>query len=361
MGTDTTPTSAERRLPPIVRAPVPVLLDTSSTAAPTSLRAPVLADLLPAAVVRLATTQHGLLTSSQLAMCGVSVAVAKRRVLTGRWRRPTRGVYDVASSSPLQLRPDARHRRAAALALLAFGGRATAVGFSALACHGVWGLPVHSPEVTCGSARSDRDGLRCREVSLTRSPVQVGAFRCAHPVDALAQALPRCSPRTALGMLDSALHRQVVTEEEVAEVRALLVGRRGAAGLAVVWALVDGRRESPLESWAYYDLDAAGLRPTDIQVRIVDASGVLVARGDIGFRLPDGSWLIVELNGREYHGVAVRDDTRRNAVVATERARVLDYWAEHLGVGGTMVRQVRDVLDRAGAWSAPVSERRRAG
>lgn len=181
----------------------------------------------------------------------------------------------------------------------------------------------------------------------------LGDLLAAHPIDALAQCVPRCDPRTALGLLDSALHRRVISEADLPRIRELVARRRGAPGLTPIWVVVDGRRASPPESWAWYDLTAAGYRPTDIQVVLRDGAGDVLSRGDIGFRLPDGTWLLLEINGHEYHDDVVRDAIRRNGVVGVGGARMLDYWSNHLGPTGLMLRQVAATLRTHGVGPDP--------
>ena len=158
--------------------------------------------------------------------------------------------------------------------------------------------------------------------------------------------------------MDSALHRGVITLDDLATLKARLRGRRGARRLTDIWPLVDSRRESPLESWACFDLHTAGLVPTDIQVTFTDEAGRVLARADIGFELEDGSWHLVELDGRDYHLRPAADDLRDNALVLavarSHRATVVRYRSEHLGSRGRLVRETREAL--AGrTWTRPAN------
>lgn len=242
------------------------------------------------------------------------------------------------------------------IALLAFGPRAIAIGPSALALHGVQGLPpAMSPEVTVpgGGPRRDRGGVRCRECIGSETVVSPDGFRTIDPIVALAQTLVQLAPREALGVLDSALHLQLLRGEDLTQVRRLTHRLRGPSRhrlpeLEAVWELADRRRASPLESWAYWDLVAAGLQPTEIQVEIRDSQRRLVARGDIGFLRRDGTWLLIELQGRRNHvdADAVIDDGERRDDVMLEEHTVLEFWAIHLGAHGRMVRRVAQHLER---------------
>lgn len=111
---------------------------------------------------------------------------------------------------------------------------------------------------------------------------------------------------------------------------------------------------APAESWAYADLHAAGLPPTDVQVVFRDGSSGVVARADIGFELDDGSWYLIEIDGREHHPLwaRARDDDRDNRLVTAAltsgtRASVVRRRTSALGYRGVMVREASEVPDRA--------------
>ena len=79
------------------------------------------------------------------------------------------------------------------------------------------------------------------------------------------------------------------------------LGRRGATRCA---GLVGPRR--PSRGVAAGDVRAAAVRrrrvpPDELQVEIRDDDGRFLGRGDLGWRLGDGRWLIAEIDGREFH------------------------------------------------------------
>lgn len=299
-----------------------------------------------------AMRQCGLLSIDQLTAGGITRAVAARRVRAGRWGRPTRGVYEVGAYRPIDLPPHLRNLRSAHLGPLTFGSRAIAVSYSALTLYDVWGVPVGSPPQIAlpgASNRLNRNGIECRQFSAGSEILTIDGVRVVSAVRALAQAIVQVPARTALGLLDSALQRGVIHPEQVADVRLLVAHRRGAAGTARIWDLIDARRESPIESWAYFDLVGGGLIPTDIQVTVRDGAGRVVGRADIGYRMDDGTWLFVELDGVDYHPLerVFRDTRRDNGLLLAAGARTLRYGAADLGPAGRMVREVAMALGRA--------------
>ncbi|MDZ8201514.1 hypothetical protein RZO50_08300 [Microbacterium sp. SSW1-59] len=109
---------------------------------------------------------------------------------------------------------------------------------------------------------------------------------CVHVVDALAHAV-RCQPaRHAVATLDSALHRGLVGEAEIAEIFASLPSK-----YRIVRALLDHRAESGTETLMRLMVRAAGAT-YDLQV-VIDGVG----RVDI---LVDG-WLVIECDSEEFH------------------------------------------------------------
>lgn len=264
--------------------------------------------------------------------------------------RPTCGVLDVGQTPVSELDLASRARRAVVLALLAYGPRAVAVGPSALVLHGVWGIPPETaPTIALPGrcSRRPRDGIRVRRFGVDERIVDVDGFRTVEPVLALAQSVVEMSPRAALAVLDSAMNRGVIDAAGLVEVERTTRRRRGCRRIAGVWGMVDGRRESPPESWAWFDLTAAGLRPTDVQVTICDAQGDFLARGDLGYELADGQWLLLEINGRAYHqewSSVVNDHHRQNGLTMTGRVQTVTYFASDLGASGLMVRQVGTYL-----------------
>ncbi len=222
---------------------------------------------------------------------------------------------------------DHDRRRAAWTALLVLGPeRAVAVGCCALALLGVQGLPLTiRPEAAL--PRADGRDIRAgqpRDGAVTRcfrtsDVVEVGGARVVEPALALAQAVCELGRENAVSVLDSALQRGLVAPGELARVRTLARGRRGAARLADWWHLVDGRAQSPLETRARLQCVDAGIPPDELQMPVHDATGRVVAHGDLGWVRRDGGLLLAEIDGAEPHSTPdalFHDRSRQNAIVA---------------------------------------------
>lgn len=190
-----------------------------------------------------------------------------RMVRQGRWVRLSNGVYDT-DPVPVDGRDrddvfDHRRRRQAWVGLLAFGPTAIAVGQSALALHEIQGLPVDiASEVMLpgGSARASRDGVLVRQYEAGLPTEHHAGRRVATVLRALAQAVPTLDRRHAVAVLDNAVHARRITRAEVEVAHDLARGRRGVDRTHPWWRLVDGRAESPLETWARLECIDAGRR-----------------------------------------------------------------------------------------------------
>src|SRR5699024_1935735 len=108
---------------------------------------------------------------------------------------------------------------------------------------------------------------------------------------ALVHALPYLDRNHGVAVLDSALNRGFIQTSDLALIQQRLRGRRGAARVRSWWSLVDGRSESPLETWARLDCHDHDLPPDKLQVVLRDAAGTFVGRGDMGWRRRDGGWV----------------------------------------------------------------------
>ncbi|MBF0686174.1 MAG: hypothetical protein IR158_00200 [Cellulomonas sp.] len=327
---------------------------------------------LPDHLLVTAQVQEGLLDARQCDAAGVGSARRAALRRAGLLLPVVRGVHDAApaleavvgggpeawaGASP----EDHRRCRAAWTALLALGRtRSVATGACALALLGVQGLPRDlRPEAALldGSHRAPAAPVRVRCV--TPDVVQrVGGARVVEPMTALAQAVCELGREHAVAVLDSAVQQQLISAERVDDVRRLTLGRRGSRSASGWWDLVDGRAESPLETRARLQCRDAGVPPHDLQVRVRDASGRVVARGDLGWWLADGRLLVAEIDGAGPHGTPEalhRDRARQNAVVGTG-ALLLRFtaWDVHAGrLPATVSRYVPRSTVRDGRLARP--------
>ena len=194
------------------------------------------------------------------------------------------------------------------------GGRVTCT--SALALEGVFAFESRFTHVHLDLGASRNRAPRSATTPLTvdnrdgcelhwRALSDPGSARphVVGPVDAMIQAVHCQPPWMAVASLDSAVRRGFVREDQVSEIFAALPRR-----LRRLRSLVDSRSESGIESILRLVLLDAGL-PFEVQVQI---DGV----GRVDF-VVDGV-VVVETDGREFHGAATqdRDYARDLALVA---------------------------------------------
>ncbi|MFE5307739.1 hypothetical protein [Isoptericola sp. NPDC056605] len=244
--------------------------------------------------------------------------------------------------------------------MLAYGPDAIAVGTSALAMHGVEGLPIVTrPEAALPSAsrRVSRPEVPLRQFDDGLSTVafgdrRTGPRRIVTAEWALAQAVPELPMAHALAVLDSALRLGAVDRHDLGRSHDHARGRRGVASRHDLWDLADPRAASPMESMARWQCLEEGVPPDTLQLPLHGRSGRLLAVGDLAWRVP-GGWLVVEMDGRAWHddlpGGDRRDRDRDNSLTVLG-IHLLRFDGGHVarGVVGSAVRHALAAARRTG-------------
>jgi hypothetical protein len=146
------------------------------------------------------------------------------------------------------------------------------------------------------------DGLRVRRAALTA-------------IDA-GLDLPR---GRALSLLDSALHLGLATPTCLAVATERAKGRPGIQQLRPLVALADGRAESMVESHVRLACIDGEVPPDELQYRVWDDHGRLIAVGDLAWKKHRTRPLLAEADGESIHGqpqAIFRDRRRGNSLVA---------------------------------------------
>lgn len=324
---------------------------------------------VPRLLVSAAAAQEGLVGKAQCDAVGVNKDTVALLIRQGRWSRVARGVYDTdperAERHPGGEWYDHLRRRAAWIGMLAVPD-GIATGACALALLGIGGLPADLvPEAARpgGMHAAVSHGIVLRRYrSFADQPYR--GRRIAALVPALAQALPYLSRHEAVAVLSDALRAGHLDEGGLQQVRSHLRGRRGAARVHRLLDLADGRDGSTAETHARLSFIDHGVPPDGQQVTFV-ADGVALARVDFAWRLPDGRYVVVEIDGRAFHSgeaMLADDAARQNGLVATGRVIVLRFPAARalagaaLGVGAEMAERLTALGWRQGAPIAPTVE-----
>lgn len=284
-----------------------------------------------------AEKQAGLLSKGQLHALGFSHEQLYYRLREGTWLRVTRGVYNVLPNHPWQDPFSAARRQSAWTGLLAVP-RGISTGACALALHGVWGLPQWiTPEVALPGGASSRGPGHVKVRRYAEFAVRrVLDRQFAAPVDALVQALPGFTRDTAVCVLDSAVHRRLIHQRDLQVIAERLAGRRGASRVYPWLGLVNPLAQSPFETLTRLQCLDADLPPPTLQAAVWDEGNHRVARGDLGWKRRDGTWVLIDLDGRRYHeglDALLVDRRRQNAIALTHRHTHLRFAWEDLYTG----------------------------
>ena len=290
-----------------------------------------------------AATQDWLLTAAQARACrltpGEMAAAVRRREL----RRLYRGVYlfdpDLVQDLPVHMVYRA--------ALLSEGAGACLFGVAAARTWRVEGLPAVDAVVEVGivggpsrrrltPARgeafdADLPPVVVRQVVVAPNELEVvdGLVVRSVGLSVVDAALGLDRP-SALSVLDSSLHQQLVTPDELQALVALAKGRPGIAKVRCLAEIADGRAESPLESRVRLICVDGDVPPDTLQHEVRDSWGRLLAIGDLGWLESRQRPLLAEADGR-VHGLpkaVYRDRRRGNSLVVAEYDTVRFTWAD---------------------------------
>jgi hypothetical protein len=227
-------------------------------------------------------------------------AAGRRRPLPGAGRR----------ADPCPIGGVRGARRARAAALTSGGGVLgydTAARLHALEGLGRFEVEDELPHLVLGAhrTRAQRRGLHQHFRRLSDDEeVQAAGFRVTSVRRTLADLVPRPDHRTAVFLLDSALHVSLI---ELAEIPPQVPER--------VLAVVDGRAESTAESLARLRSTDAGIAPEALQYVVLDGRD-FVARLDLAW---PARKVALEVDSRHHDEPAAlyRDRARQNRLVTS--------------------------------------------
>ncbi|MGL5865201.1 MAG: type IV toxin-antitoxin system AbiEi family antitoxin domain-containing protein [Dermatophilaceae bacterium] len=292
----------------------------------------------------LATSQHGVLTTTQLAAAGMSAPALVALVRSGALQHPGRGLYVVASMA----RADqiGRHRQLVAGAFVLYPD-AVLTSTSALLAQGlsVWGADLSRPSILRPVNRSG--GVGCfwvRARRWGREVVETPWGPAATTADALAQLAVDAGIGPGVACADAALRLGLVTPGAMSEAVDAMGSWPRRSRAVTMNALGDGRRESVGESRVGVVLAGAGIIVVP-QYEVRDESGVLVGRVDF---LVEGTSVVIEFDGKVKFGSGEPEvlwrEKRREDRIRRLGYRVVRLTWEDLERSGAVVARVRAAL-----------------
>jgi Protein of unknown function (DUF559) len=196
-----------------------------------------------------------------------------------RFRRLFHGVF-----APADLAVDLAVLGRAAYLLVGRRGGVLA-GYSAALQLGADCAPVHAPaEVLVPTDARGQPGLVVRRGVVPASEVVVVAgLRVTSPARTAWDLARRLTVTEATVAVDALAHGGSFTPADLVIRRRTEPGARGCRQLADVVGMADPRAESPMESRLRLGLVLAGLPRPDVQYRVSDEHGFVLARVDLAY------------------------------------------------------------------------------
>ncbi len=234
----------------------------------------------PEGVNNAALASDDVLLSREAERLGLSPWHVRRLAAIGREQGLPRGTIAVPPFRDLL-----RARARAALLLVPDG---IVCGITAARLHGLEGLNWHTPAepvhllLPATRTRWQRSGLR---LHWSRRPIDdpqdLEGLRVTSVENTLLDLRGRVDRTTFVSLADSAVRKGLIDDVWLARQQ-----QDEADEPAGWWHLVDGRSESPSETAVRLVLTDGGLPPDELQIRVRDDTGRIIARLDMGWKRP---------------------------------------------------------------------------
>lgn len=243
-----------------------------------------------------------------------------------------RGIYLIDAELYAEGIPSRTWWRAA---LLAHGTDFCLVAGTGGRLFGMHGLPLDEPVVEVARIGSwprarritDNSSLWCkdgphvvvRQIAIAPDEVVIVDGFPVRRADltAVDAALSLNRPRM-LSVLDSCLHLELATPDELLAAVGRAKGRPGIQQLRPLAALADGRAESMVESFVRLGCIDGNVPPDELQYEVKTDAGHLIAVGDLGWVKGRERPLLAEADGQSVHSLpeaVYRDRRRGNALI----------------------------------------------
>ena len=141
----------------------------------------------------------------------------------------------------------------------------------------------------------------------------VNRFATSVVTRGLADSMALVARLTALSVVDSALHQDLISRSELDVIEDLTSRRRGALQVREMCRLADGRAASPLESRVRLRAHDGGTPPDDLQWPVRDRHGVVVGISDMVWVRRERRPVVGEADGEGPHNLlrAITHDRHR--------------------------------------------------
>ncbi|MDD9348598.1 type IV toxin-antitoxin system AbiEi family antitoxin domain-containing protein [Mumia sp.] len=183
--------------------------------------------------------------------------------------------------------------------------------------------------------------------------VQVRGRTVTSPARAIWEAGVKAPARSALVLMDDALHHGTVTRDELKATGEAFASWKGAQGPRLALELADGRAESPGESVTRWMFHACRLPMPDLQYVVRDDDGTFLGRSDFAW-LEHG--MLGEFDGKIKYGrgfvpgkspddVVTDERTRERAMCGRRHGMLRFLWDEVWSPTRGSIARIRDELE----------------
>lgn len=264
----------------------------------------------------------GPLLRPRLLAAGVTDGELRRLRRAGELAVLQRGAY-ADPADPRLGRPEDRHALLVAAAVPRVAADAVVSHVSAVVLHGlpVWGVPldrVHTTRPRRSSAvRTGRLHVHAAPLDADEV-VAVGGIRATSVARTLADVARTVGFERAVVILDAALHRHLVTPEELTAALDRMPRWRGVPAARRAIAFARPGAMSPGESRSRVAMARLGVVPPVLQWEVRSAGGAVLGTADFGW--PDYGWA-GEFDGLVKYGRLLRPGQQPGEAVVAEKRR----------------------------------------
>ncbi|MFF5213984.1 type IV toxin-antitoxin system AbiEi family antitoxin domain-containing protein [Micromonospora sp. NPDC000442] len=284
-------------------------------------------------VRRVAATQDSVITLAQARAAGLTVHEVHRLCRAGRWRVVARGVYLVDA----ELHDGVPRRARIRAAVASCGPNAAAVLATAAELYEIAGvrrseeIHVSVPSVAARPTRPTDPRVTLHQLAIKPTElVAVAGIAATRPVRTVADLILRLTRYPAVCLVDSALNRGLIRDEDLPDIHRLIRGRRGAVAARGYLAEADCRAQSPLETRTRLRCVDGKVPPDVLQLEVRDHDGYLLGIGDLGWRRHR---ILAEADGKGSHSgpdPVFADRRRQNRLLNAGWAVLRFTWADTL-------------------------------
>jgi hypothetical protein len=289
---------------------------------------------------------------------GLDDRYIRRCIRSGLWIRVRNGAYHFRDTWAALTKVE-RHAVHTFAVLRSLGDAVVPshqTGLNLLTCD-VWGVDLSRVNVTRRDGRSggiEGDVVHHAGAVSDDDLVEVNGILLMRPARSVLENAGMNGVEPGLVSADSALHRGLVTLDELREAQDSMAHWRGSRKVDLVVRMADGRSESVGETRSRYMFWRHGLPRPELQYRVHDCSGQLIGITDFGW--PDHG-LLGEFDGAVKYGRLLKPGQHPGEAVFAEKVREDDLRREtgcamwrliwdHLSAPATAVAHARRLMSK---------------